>query len=39
MEVKVGDTNLSGKYAACEVTGADEGHLIMREEDVLGTLQ
>jgi chaperonin GroES len=39
MQVKMGDTNLFGKYAWCEVTGADEEHLIMREEDVLGILQ
>jgi co-chaperonin GroES (HSP10) len=41
MEVKVGDTILSGsgKYATCEVTGADVEDLIMRREDVLGILQ
>ena len=39
MEVKVGDTILFGKDSGCEVTGADEEHLIMREEDVLGILQ
>jgi chaperonin GroES len=39
MEVKVGDTILFGKYAGCKVTGVDEEHLIMREEDVLGILE
>ena len=39
MEVKVGDTILFGKYSGSEVKVADEEHLIMREEDVLGILQ
>ena len=32
MEVKVGDAILFGKYAGCEVTGADEEHLILIRE-------
>ena len=39
MEVKVGDKILFGKYSGSEVKVADEEHLIMREEDVLGILQ
>ncbi len=39
MEVKVGDKILFGKYSGSEVQVADEEHLIMREEDVLGILQ
>jgi chaperonin GroES len=39
MEVKVGDKILFGKYSGSEVKVADEEHLIMREEDVLGVLQ
>ncbi|HWT81957.1 MAG TPA: co-chaperone GroES [Candidatus Acidoferrum sp.] len=39
MEVTVGDKILFGKYSGSEVKVADEGHLIMREEDVLGILQ
>ncbi|HSB73332.1 MAG TPA: co-chaperone GroES [Candidatus Methylomirabilis sp.] len=39
MGVKVGDRILFGKYSGSEVTVADEEHLIMREEDVLGVLQ
>lgn len=38
MEAKVGDTILFGKYSGSEVKVADEEHLIMRGEDVLGTL-
>ena len=39
MEVKAGDKILFGKYSGSEVKVADEEHLIMREEDVLGILQ
>ncbi len=39
MEVKAGDRILFGKYSGSEVKVADEEHLIMREEDVLGILQ
>jgi chaperonin GroES len=39
MDVKVGDRILFGKYSGSEVKLADEEHLIMREEDVLGVLQ
>ncbi len=39
MEVKAGDKILFGKYSGSEVKLADEEHLIMREEDVLGILQ
>jgi len=39
LEVKVGDKILFGKYSGSEVKVADEEHLIMREEDVLGILQ
>ena len=39
MEDKVGDKILFGKYSGPEVKVADEEHLIMREEDVLGILQ
>ncbi len=39
MDVKVGDRILFGKYSGSEVKVADEEHLIMREEDVLGVLQ
>ncbi len=39
MEVKAGDKILFGKYSGSDVKVADEEHLIMREEDVLGILQ
>jgi len=39
MSVKVGDKILFGKYSGSEVKLGDEEYLIMREEDVLGTLQ
>jgi chaperonin GroES len=39
MEVKAGDKILFGKYSGSEVKVADEEHLIMREEDVLGILE
>mgnify|MGYP001565268138 FL=1 len=39
MDVKAGDKILFGKYSGSEVKVADEEHLIMREEDVLGILQ
>ena len=39
MGVKVGDKILFGKYSGSEVKLGDEELLIMREEDVLGTLQ
>ncbi len=39
MGVKVGDKILFGKYSGSEVRVADEEHLIMREEDVVGILQ
>ncbi len=39
MEVKAGDKILFGKYSGSEVKVADEEHLILREEDVLGILQ
>ena len=39
LDVKAGDKILFGKYSGSEVMVADEEHLIMREEDVLGILQ
>jgi chaperonin GroES len=39
LDVKAGDKILFGKYSGSEVKVADEEHLIMREEDVLGILQ
>lgn len=39
MSVKVGDRVLFGKYSGTEVTLGDEEYLIMREDEVLGTLE
>lgn len=38
MEVKVGDTILIGKYSGTEVKLDGEEYLIVREEEVLGTV-
>lgn len=35
LEVKVGDRVLFGKYAGSELS---DGHLVMREDDILGVL-
>ena len=39
LSVKVGDRVLFGKYSGTEVTLDDEEYLIMREDEVLGTLE
>jgi chaperonin GroES len=39
MELKKGDKILFGKYSGSEVKLGDEEYLIMREEDVLGTIE
>lgn len=38
MHVKIGDTILFSSYAGTEIKEAEEGCLIMSEEDVLGIL-
>ena len=38
LEVKVGDRILFGKYSGTEVKIEGEDYLIMREDDVLGTI-
>ena len=38
MDVKVGDRILYGKYSGTEIKIEDEEHLIMHQEDILGTL-
>jgi chaperonin GroES len=38
LDVKKGDRILFSKYAGTEVKIDEEGHLIMREEDVLGVI-
>ena len=35
-DVKVGDTVLFGKYSGTEIKLEGEGHIILREDDVLG---
>jgi chaperonin GroES len=37
-DVKTGDRILFGKYSGSEIKLADEEHLIMREDDILGVL-
>jgi chaperonin GroES len=39
VEVKAGDRVLFGKYAGTEVKIAEEEHLIMREDDILGVIE
>jgi len=39
MNVKKGDKVLFGKYAGSEVKVGDEDYLIMREDDILGTIE
>ncbi len=39
LDVKVGDRVLFGKYSGTEVKILDEGHLIMREDDILGVIE
>ncbi len=39
MNVKKGDKVLFGKYAGSEVKIGDEDYLIMREDDILGTIE
>ncbi|MBI5968377.1 MAG: co-chaperone GroES [Deltaproteobacteria bacterium] len=39
LDVKVGDRVLFGKYSGTEVKIADEEHLIMREDDILGVIE
>ena len=39
LEVKAGDRVLFGKYAGTEVKIAEEEHLIMREDDILGVIE
>ena len=39
MELKKGNKILFGKYSGSEVKLGDEEYLIMREEDVLGTIE
>ncbi|HCK99370.1 MAG TPA: co-chaperone GroES [Candidatus Marinimicrobia bacterium] len=38
MEVKIGDKVLYGKYSGTEVTIKGDGHLIMRESDILAII-
>ena len=38
MDVKAGDRILYGKYSGTEVKIEDEEHLIMHQDDILGTL-
>jgi chaperonin GroES len=38
-DVKAGDRVLFGKYSGSEVKLDDEGHLILREDDILGVLE
>ena len=38
LDVKKGDRVLFGKYSGSEVTLEGEEHLILREEDILGSL-
>jgi chaperonin GroES len=39
LDVKAGDRVLFGKYAGTEVKIAEEEHLIMREDDILGVIE
>jgi len=39
MNVKKGDKVLFGKYSGTEVKIGDEDYLIMREDDILGTVE
>ena len=39
LDVKVGDKILFGKYAGTEVKLAEEEHLILKEEDILGIIE
>ena len=39
VDVKAGDRVLFGKYAGTEVKIAEEEHLIMREDDILGVIE
>ncbi len=39
IDVKVGDRVVYSKYAGTEVTVGDEAHLVLKSEDVIGTLE
>jgi chaperonin GroES len=39
LDVKAGDGVLFGKYAGTEIKLDGEGHLIRREEDILGVIE
>jgi len=39
LDVKAGDKILFGKYSGAEIKLNGEGHLILREEDILGIIE